>query len=202
MPFIPVPLTVRLAFEYSAGPAIDAVNVLHVRSVNPVVLGQVNDIVAAAHLWWDNELRPLQENAWRLDRIRGVDLSAPNSYEVDFGVGVSGGHNEAQMPANVTIALSLRTGLSGRSFRGRLYHVGLARDQVAGDVLATGVANDLIVAYSGLLTAFTGLDAELVVVSYVSEGAPRAEGLATPVTSITIVNQTLDHQDRRLPRGH
>lgn len=202
MPFIPVPRTIRVALEYSWGEGVEAVNVFHVRHVGAVTEGVMQSVAEELHLWWDNELRPLQGQAWRLDRIMLRDLSAENSFEYVYGVGVNGALAEASMPANVTIAMSLRTGLSGRSFRGRLFHVGFTDPQVNGNVLAVGVASDLLAAYSTLLSMLPGVDCELVVVSYQADGAPRAEGLATPVISISLVNQNIDHQDRRLPRRH
>ena len=202
MAFIPVPRTIRVAFEYSWGESVEAVNVFHVRHVGAVTEGVMATLAEELHIWWDNELRPLQGQAWRLDRIMLRDLTTADSFEYVYGVGVAGGLAEASMPANVTIALSLRTGLSGRSFRGRLFHIGFTDPQVNGNALAVGVASDLLAAYAALLSMLPGVDCELVVVSYQANGEPRAEGLATPVISISLVNQNIDHQDRRLPRRH
>jgi hypothetical protein len=105
------------------------------------------------------------------------------------------------MPNNVAIVMSLKTGLRGKSFRGRIYHVGLSDAVVTANAVTT-VQRDALVAGYSLLTTFAGATGEaifnLVVLSYYASSVLRPTPIATPVTSVTS-DGIVDSQRRRLP---
>jgi len=134
--------------------------------------------------------------------VRGLtdetDLSASNG--TGTGVGAVGG---GSYPANASACISLGTGFTGRSNRGRFY------------ALPTGTSNGLGVntvstTYLGQLVDFLEAvqgDAvaagwDLIILSRFHDGAKRAVATKQFVTSITARNTVLDSQRGRLPSGH
>ena len=122
------------------------------------------------------------------------------------GGGEVGSDASGSLNNGLTKAFTARTGLSGRSQRGRTFVVGLPVDAVdSGDPnkikssAATGYSNFL----TGLIAAIPAANAawSLVVVSKYHNGAPRASGVATPITSYGYADLNMDFQRRRAP-GH
>jgi hypothetical protein len=150
---------------------------------------------------WDTQMSPLQANTIDCNRIVATDVSAEDSFEVDTAPpdDLIGGRASAIMPGNVTVVTKFGTGLAGRSFRGRSYHIGLTEDMCLGDALTAGNADALRDAWQDLVGAIhdSALAASLVVVSYCHAGAWRDEAVVTPVSSFTTEN-ILDSQRRRL----
>lgn len=109
------------------------------------------------------------------------------------------------MPPQVSIAISLRTGLSGRSYRGRVFFVGLPNSLTHSFGVVPGSTQTTYQGiWNALRTSLVTAGFQLCVLSLYSgvDGAgnkiPRAAGVATPVTSI-IVGARLDTQRKRLP---
>jgi hypothetical protein len=121
---------------------------------------------------------------------------------------VAGVTSGASLPNEVALVVSLRTGLAGRSNRGRFYLGGISvgatdsSDYNRLTTLYTGYANS---SAGDFLTAFNATGIDLVVASYYSgvdangHPIPRAEAVVNPVTSL-FVNQRFDSQRRRMPR--
>jgi hypothetical protein len=109
---------------------------------------------------------------------------------------------QPQLPNNVTIAMSLNTALRGRSFRGRIYHIGLTENDVTLNTIPGTTLTPLIAAYEAarLLAAGSGSQTfQLAVLSYYAAKAIRTTPVATPVTSISS-DGIIDAQRRRLPK--
>lgn len=135
-----------------------------------------------------------------LESISTRDLTAENSF-IDTNVmspAIAGGLASAVMPMSVTLAFKFATGVAGRSYRGRLYFVGLGEASVSGDYVATADANSIRDALVALNAAMHTAGYELVVVSRFHDGAPRSSAVVTPVTSISYVDLRVDTQRRRL----
>lgn len=101
------------------------------------------------------------------------------------------------MPNNVTIAISLRTGHAGRSHRGRIYHVGMYAGQLdsTAQQLSSGALAAFQTNYTALMNQLSacggGTLCQLAVASWKLLSA-------FPVTGIQI-DPYLDSQRRRLP---
>lgn len=163
--------------------------------------GSLNNLGTAIRDWWDTELKAVVANAVSLVEIEVVDLTEGSNQgiTVQTGLPIVGGAAQDPAPNNVTLAIKKGTGLVGRSFRGRTYHVGLQELQYTGNVIAPATVTFLRDAYSALMDLGGPLDIfELCVLSEVSNGAPRAAGICTPVTGIG-VDPIIDSQRRRLP---
>jgi hypothetical protein len=134
-----------------------------------------------------------------------VDMSAPGQEgvivpETSGNTGSGGG---APLPSNVTAAVSFRTGLTGRSNRGRNYIVGLSGDEITGDSLTAGTVANWTSIFNVLGTYLVDLGAQHVVASLFHgvdvdhKPIPRIEGIAHDVTNY-IVDAALDSMRRRL----
>lgn len=152
--------------------------------------------------WWDANLKANVHSGTSLTAIRVTDLTTQSAPGLEYttGLPIAGTAGGVAAPNNVTVAISFRTNFRGRSYRGRNYFVGLTMSNVSGQQLAGGVATNFDNAYSDILV---DLPVDLpeftwVVVSRYTNKAPRAAGVTTPVTAVSVEN-TLDSQRRRLP---
>jgi len=153
--------------------------------------------------WWDDYMQALVPNTVLLRAVRATALHAINAPGVELAVNppLAGAGTNPQLPNNVTIALKWTTGLRGRSFRGRSYHVGLAEGQVVANIVDSAHLTNLIDAYMTIPTLLAAVNVEwtLVVASRYENGQPRVSGLMTPITGLTS-DGVIDSQRRRLPK--
>lgn len=98
---------------------------------------------------------------------------------------------------NVAYVLSWRTGLAGRSQRGRTYLPGWELDKVNGSTIASGGITALQAFGDALIAAASGAGHALQVVSFRHNNAFRTTGQKTPVTSC-VVNTNVGTQRRRV----
>ncbi len=158
--------------------------------------------------WWAASYAQLCSSEVSLRAVQATDLTTDTAGQVVVdGAGALGLVGGGGMPSNVSLAVSFRTGLRGRSFRGRNYVVGIGGTFQEGiNELDEDFITNVGVQYTNLLTdVFTG-DFVWVVVSRFSgvdpdthKPVPRETGVATPVTNVVVVDNTIDSQRRRLP---
>jgi hypothetical protein len=203
MAFIPAPGVAEFVARYSSY-GNEQLNVHHVKHVdgsswNATQLQAMNSLIAN----WDlANLASLRVTDFTLQQVTGRDLSTQNGAESSFGASVAGGDAGGAMPENVTFALKKVTGLSGRSFRGRLYHIGIARTHVTADTVNSTYAASLVTAYDALLTAVAGVaNCKYCILRSQSGGAPLSPRLGQEVISFTVTDYFVDSQRRRLA-GH
>jgi hypothetical protein len=178
-------------------------------------------LAAVLKTWWntgDGTQKPFhfQDSGYSLSEIVVRDYTTISSPVVTYNTGlpIAGtGDPTHALPMGVAFALTLRTGLAGRSNRGRTFLMGLTTDFLASEHLNTVSATfaaDFVLAYDSLIPAIVAGDAteSLVVVSrHWNAGVPRgamvsrAAGITTPVLSFGYSNLLLDFQRSRAP-GH
>jgi len=208
MPFIPVPETAEVRMQFTqANQKVE--NVYHVRRQGAWTQEDLTSLANIFGNWWIQVLKPLVTVGVTLRQVLATDISAEGGLSVigTTGLPTTGGDAGGGYPNNVTLAVKWGTGLAGRSFRGRTYHVGMVIGMVDGNgnVVANKL-NDLKNAYDGLRTALDNatLGVEFVVVSRYSgvdanhKPIPRAEGVTTPISGVSI-DPVTDSQRRRLP---
>lgn len=179
-------------------------NVLHFVQTDGVTAPDPEELASRLASWWGNNIDSLVPNTLSLDSVTATDLSAGGPPGVIYTTGLpnTGGSTNLQLPNQCTVVISLRTSLRGRSYRGRIYHVGIGEPDVDGSTVNSTFRQLLLNAYDNLLllTGDTGEpDYQIAVLSYYSGGALRPEPVATPVTSMS-VDSRIDTQRRRLPR--
>lgn len=203
---IPAPNVVRCALRFSQD-GLEAYNILNVVGAAPATAGNLVSIAAVFQGWWNVTLRPAEPNAvsWL-----GVDLTALDSPGSPFlaytNTGtLTGSGAGTPYPPNVSPAISLRTGLSGRSYRGRIYHIGLSSiNPITGGLMTAPTSASLATIYNTLRTSLNSAGWPLCVLSLYSgiDGSgnkiPRASGIATPINAV-VVGRRIDSQRRRLP---
>jgi hypothetical protein len=174
-------------------------NVLHFQNAAAWTSGTLLDLADAIDAGWEDNVKTLVATSVTLKEIQVQDLTVEDGIGTSLVVLASGANPDAVLPSNVTLSVSFRTGQTGRSFRGRLYHIGLCEEQVNGDTLASGVQSGIITAYSAMFDDITTAMPDVLhaVVSYCSNGDWRATAVVTPITTY-VVDDTIDSMRRRL----
>lgn len=199
MPFVPIPNTARceLRFEQDGQ---QMANIFHVTKDEPMTVGDLNAIGGALVDWWE-QLLPLVSNTVTLREISLIDQTSANGLAILYNTGLPliGGDAGAQMPNGTSLAIKWSTGLAGRSFRGRTYHIGFCETHCVGNEVASGHLANLIAAYQFLISTVTTAGYSLSVASRVANGVPRTTGIATPILNASVADSTLDRQWKRMP---
>lgn len=207
MPFIPAVNTaqVRTQFTYNGQ---QCENVYYVEGQDAWDAITLQALAAVFGEWWIAELGPSMPIALTLNRILARDMTteAAPSIEYTTDLPASGEQSVEALPNSVTLAVKWVTGLAGRSFRGRTYHIGMVDLSVLGNVATSGFHDLLTAAYNQLINAIVteNPDWGLVVASFFSgvdvdgNPIPRSTAVLTPILT-AVVNDIVDSQRRRLP---
>jgi len=157
----------------------------------------IDSVVGANYLPWVNVA-----TTYNGTLVRGltsqIDLQAFDNTNAGTGTG-----SGASLPSNVTLCVTLRTGFTGRSARGRFYSMPAAASALlaASEFTATyTAAMDTLL--NNFATAAQSVSWTMVIVSRYSNGLPRTTALTHPVTSIQVRNGLSDSMRSRLPVGH
>ena len=192
--------------RFSTG-GLEAYNIYNVLCAHPATSADLASIAGVFQAWWNTQLRgsTASTTSWLSADLTALD--SPGSPFLAYNnSGILTGNNGAStLPPQVTLAISMRTGLSGRSFRGRVYMVGLSNlDTGAGGLISTAKAAGLSAVWNNLRTSLVTAGFQLCVLSLYSgkdpsgHKKPRIVGLPTPVTAI-VCGLRVDTQRRRLP---
>lgn len=201
MPFQPAPDIAQVTvFQRLDGQNVE--NVFHFHSDSgPITAISIEDLATGVGDYWGLNMLPQQTAQLLMHHVTALDLSSAAGVVGSSRSGTGfGGQSNDFLPNNVAVCMSLRTGLSGRSFRGRSYFAGLTEQQVTGNDVEPDALAAIEAAYTGMLgsgTLATGWS--LCILSRVTAGAPRLEGVSTLVTSALVLDSTVDSQRRRLP---
>lgn len=157
----------------------------------------------------------LVSNTCSLTSIKARDLTTVNGISIvsNAGMPIVGTVAGPAIAAGTTKAITHRTGLAGKSFRGRTFLVGVDASHVpipeSGKIDAAFVAN-AILAFTPLIAAVAAnlATCTLVVLSRYGgtppiggHSVPRVTGVMTPITAFGFADLNVDFQRRRAP-GH
>lgn len=186
------PRTARVALRVQRD-VRDFINTFHFARSDDGVLTSA-DLVSIANLvanWWLNNYRVSQPS-----QIIGQDVTVTKQDPSDplqyvAYLASAGTAGSAILPADATAAVSWRTGLAGRKFRGRFYVYSLG----------TGAANSNDTLVGGTIAAFTAVGQALLTQAATAGLKAvvfhKADDTYTPITSI-IVDQLIDAMRNRL----
>lgn len=206
MPFVPVPNSALVEIRMTAeGQQIE--NTLWFELDTVPSGATLTDLADAVGAWWREFIAPLTSSRVVVREYVATSMDTATGPQVaiagDFGD--SGSNTPNIMPLGSTFVVSFRTALRGRSFRGRNYVVGLTEDQVDGNTLVDGVSELWRNAYEQLIGAAADAGWAWIIASRFSgvnpttgKPIPRAAGITTPVTTVTVVDDFIDSQRRRL----
>lgn len=199
MPFVPFPQTASFEMRFlDDGQKVE--NVFHVDNATPWDATELLRYCAVFANWWNADMRALVSDAVSLVSVIGKDMATGTAVGVEYTTGLPlvGGNTSGDFPNNVTLAVKWSTGLAGRSFRGRTYHIGLAKNQVAGQIVVSSSLSSIVTAYLLLISAVTTAGAALSVASRFHLGVVRVTGVTTHILSAS-ADPVIDSQRRRLP---
>lgn len=208
MPFIPVANTVEVELRMTLDDQ-KIENTLYFESANAPVFADMALLASNIVIWWDTSIAPLLPVDVVLREVVVTDLTSATGPQYSSALDGSnaGTLGQPALPNNVTLAVSFRTALRGRSFRGRNYVPALTEGQVVNNTVNSSVLLDYTNAYNAIITEVAPSDGPWtwVIVSRYSgvdsEGKPipRVAGVTTPVQAAVIVDATIDSMRRRLP---
>lgn len=208
VPFVPAPNCLQVSLIYTTNGG-HAENVYHVQGD-----AIIQDLTATAHRIMD--VFAAWDSAHLAGgRVVGHDLVLVTARDIGQQHGPSWERTTASagalagssaLPDGVTIAVKWTTGRSGRSYRGRTYHIGLAASQCTGDVLTQAAAGGLLLAYQALIPAVKGsgwtaagdTGAHLAVISKRQNKVYLPSAVSTEITGAAFADLNLDSQRRRL----
>ena len=201
MPFVPATNVVQaeLVFNWS-----DQVveNVLHYQVAGGPTPAHMTEIGAALVSWFGSGHDVIVGDEVQLTEVRLTDLTTQFSPGVTFtaGLPIVGGHVSPSLPNNVSIAITKRTALRGRAYRGRIYHIGLTESQVTENAVSPTTLATIIDSYESIreLTISAGT-IPMVVVSRYLGGDERSAALVNVIIGFSS-DGIVDSQRRRLPR--
>ena len=199
MQFISVPNTcsVELIFDVFGQ---KCENVYHVTQGGSWTEEDLTTLAPTFVDWWNAYGKALAHDGVSLTKIVLKDMGSQTGPAIEYSVGLPSAGAYAtgdNMPLNVTAAISFGTALRGRSYRGRVYQIGLTSSMVVNNQLNSTYRAALIAGYAALVAAVAIASQSMVVVSKFSNKAPRAIGVHTSITSVN-VDVNLDSQRRRL----
>lgn len=202
MAFIPVPKT---AICHVVGELYGQIieNTLTFAFDDDPLASQVAQLAASVGQWAVAELCQVLGAEYTYLRTEAQSMVSESSpaYTDTVGTGTTGADLEgACAPGGTCAAVSFRTALGGRSYRGRNYVSGIPTERIVGNQVDSGYATSLVDAYEALMSYITDdlPDAVHVVVSKYTLGAPRVTGITTPILTYLMTNRDIDSQRRRL----
>lgn len=201
MAFIPCPNIAEFRMQF-LWDLQQCENVFHVFKSDGWTDSMLNQIAGTMANWWNDYAKLETSNTVSLERVMTRDLTSQFGIGTEYTSGLpnNGARTSACLPNNVSVAVKWGTGLAGRSYRGRTFHLGLCDDQVTANRLLTATQQDIATAYDALRLALDNaiLAVEFGVLSRYTNNQPRPQGILTPITGVS-VDPVTDSQRRRSP---
>jgi hypothetical protein len=198
--FVPAENTAKVVVE-GQWAGNDAINTLWFQFASEP---DQTDLETLAEYVWENLLSALQSTwaaSYQVNRVTATRQNSENDIQGVYdamGTPLVGSGSGASVPLNASWSISFRTGLRGRSYRGRNYAAGylnsILDDPGRGNatVLAGVAAAYVQHLITNMLAGWTW-----VVASHVADKAPRVAAVLTPIISV-IIDTYVDSQRRRL----
>jgi len=172
----------------------EIVNTFHVANNTPWTLTQMAQLATDTQNWINTSLKGMVPPQYSFNQIsvRQYDPVTPQAYDLSISPPIVGTRGAVAEAGNVTVTMSLRTGLAGRKFRGRMYTPGIDESDVnTNDTIKSGLVAGLAAATQAFLTyLFTGTRAPVIF--------HKSSNTFTQIIGYAIEN-ILDSQRRRLP---
>lgn len=201
MAFIPAPNMTEVQFRTTYG-GEPTMNRIHVNCFAAPTLAMCQSIANLCHTWWTGNVTAITPPTLSLREVFVKDISVANGFQATSGAGspVPGTVASVQLPNNVTICASIRSGLTGRSARGRWYWQGLTEAQVTDNTVVGGTLTSIDAALTNLGSALGTAGFAWQIVSFITNGAPRPGGpVYFTVADIVFVDAIVDSMRNRLP---
>ena len=201
MAFVPAPNIVEVQFRQTLEGSM-TMNRIHINVGVTPTSAIIAAILAALATWWEDNIQGIVSSNLELRELYGKSLETQPGPEATFSAGfpLAGGITTEPLPANCSLAVSLRSGETGRSSRGRWFWQGLCESQASGSTVSAGVVSSIDAAMTNLKDVIDGLSYVWSIVSFFHDNVPRVGGpVYFVVNDILIVDDVIDSQRRRLP---
>jgi len=169
------------------------------QAMTTVTQSQIESLVDVVADWWATNMEALCTSFTQLDKVEGRGLASQEDVYHVINPAYVGNVAGDPLPFTDTVAVSFRTGTTGRSARGRAYQWGLAEAHTNGSFLTTAFSEALITAWEALQTAVQSEGFDHVVLSRWSNGVLRENARPLAVTSYILVDDIVDTQRGRKP---
>ena len=198
--FIPAPNTARVRMVYLLD-GQTVMNVFYFLASAPMVYSDLTNLASEVLSAWQAQLKPQQPEELTLSYIEATSLDAADAFQYVLPVNEAGTNGtSAVLPNNVTLSISFKTGVTGRSNRGRMYWLQLAEGQVVKSTVSPIFLATLMTKIEDFFDAIeTGTSTFHSIVSYCNDGTWRTTASVLPVESYVTVDTNIDSQRRRLP---
>ncbi len=163
---------------------------------NANTLSNLNNVVATL---WNEELKATVASTVQLFRVYSRDITVPNGEYAEYLTTVAGSASGDRVPANVTLALALRTAFTGRNYRGRIFLCGMPLSAVVEDAITNAYRTLLIESWENWHDALPA-GITHVLLSRVFDGIRPTNAVRTPITTYTVADQRIDTRRLRLRR--
>lgn len=200
-PFIKVPNAASFELIYTWQNYI-LENKLHVYAGQPFDLAMLQTLRDRVNNWDNVAWANCRNTQVTLSRIRTKGLSYAEDVMEDYTLNPprGGNLNGTLCPLNVSFAVKMGSGNTGRSTRGRLFVPGINVGDVTGNNILAARATSYVEAIEHLIQALkeeTPL-MYLCIVSYMHDKVWRGEGVKYAVGDVSFTDLRLDSQRRRL----
>lgn len=200
MPFVAVPnvVMVELRAQLDGQKIENRFNVRTPGAPNPTSVGAIATIVES---WAVASYFPHLPDAVSLTEVVASDISVVGGVQITNvpATAVTGGAGSGALPNEVSFAVSLRTGLRGRSFRGRAYVLALLGSFVVANRVNPVAIGQFTGAFNTLIGDLAAGGFELVIVSLRANNLPRPTPISTQVTVAVSTDDIVDSMRRRKP---
>jgi hypothetical protein len=198
MTFVPVPNTAQAELRWTVSDQL-VENTLYFEHTGAILTADLVDLAGYLETWATTVfIGSMPSNVvWRECYVTDLTTQTAETYTSNLEVGDAGTQGAAA-PNNVTIAVSFRTAVRGRSGRGRNYVPAITAANVTANVVSSAFRNAIQSYYLNMQTSLPA-GWEWVVVSRYTNGAPRVTGQTYPVTAVVFSDSYVDSQRRRLP---
>jgi len=206
MPFVPVENTALVEVRMSLAEQ-KVENTLWVLNSEPWDGGSLEELCSEVVTWWGASYATITTDQVLLREVVATDQTSLTSATASVsGDSAPGSHIGGTLPGNCSLAVSFRTAMRGRSFRGRNFVVGIPLEEMSStNQVQTEYQSAVKDAYDAFATAISTASWTWVVASRFSGvdpdthlPIPREAGVTTPITSVIVVDSIIDSQRRRL----
>lgn len=198
MPFIPAPHCALLEILGSnAGRHCEMT--IGVQFPTDPTLTNLQDLTAAADGWVNEWYLPIMGSDANYEGAEAKSIASDEALQSILSEPLAGLNASIALPANVAVCVTKRTGLTGRSARGRMYFWGIP-SSYAEDTrhLSEAARSNYADAADALLTAIASSGGGAAVISYYHNNLPRVSASVRLITSMEVRDTRLDSQRNRL----
>jgi len=199
MAFQPAPNTLQMETRCTQG-GFPVEWVSHFEIPGVPTQSDCDDLAAIGDTWMDADMLPALSNTvlYLETYVRSLHTSAAPEATNNTNGNSLGGNTSPALPNNVSFAIKLSTGLTGRSFRGRKFMFGLTEADVGGNDAVGGSINAWLTAWEDLFTAANGGGFTPVVLSRVQGGVTLPNAIGAPILNATIADTKVDTRRSRM----